>query len=207
MRIVTSIEKADAKRYKIFLDEQPEFLLYGGELKEYGIKEGKELKAEVYRKILSELLPTRARKRCLHLLQVRPYTEKKLREKLKEGGYPGQVIEDAIAYVKSYHYIDDYAYAKEYVFYHKEKETRRRLEEKLRAKGISQTILEEVLKEAYEDREEEWRLQYEQARKLLEKRSYNATTADRKEQQKQYAFLMRKGFHSSVIREVLSVEG
>lgn len=206
MRMITAIEKMDAKRYKVFLDGQPAFPLYIGELKEYRIKEGQELEEEVYRDILTKVLPLRARKRCLYLLQSRAYTEKKLREKLKEGCYPIEVIEDAISYVKSYHYIDDYAYAREYVFYHKEKEPRRKLEEKLRQRGISQGILEEILNQAYEDWQEEEKLQYDQAKKLLKKRSYDASLADRKEQQKQYAFLMRKGFSAAVIREVLSVE-
>lgn len=206
MRIVTAVEKADAKRYRIFLDGEPAFLLYSGELKKYGIREGELLKEEDYEEICSVLLPARAKKRCLNLLQKRSYTEKKLREKLKEGGYPLESIEEAVAYVKSYHYIDDHSYAREYIFYHKEKETRRKLEEKLKEKGISQEILEEVFQEAYEDPGEEEQLQREQAKRLLKKRGYDPDTADWKEQQKQYAFLMRKGFHSSLIRQVLQEE-
>ena len=33
-----------------------------------------------------------------------------MEQKLKEGFYPKEVIETAITYVESYHYIDDFAY-------------------------------------------------------------------------------------------------
>ena len=42
-------------------------------------------------------------------------TEKKLRQKLVEGKYPEDIIDIALAYVKSYGYIDDEAYARDYM--------------------------------------------------------------------------------------------
>lgn len=205
MGIITKIEPLDGKRSKIFLEEEFAFVLYKGEIKQYKIKEGEVLPRETYEEIMQVLLPKRAKKRALYLLQKRPYTEKRLRDKLQEGWYPGESIEQAIEYAKSYHYLDDYAYALDYIFYRKETLSRKIMEEKLRQKGISSQILQQVMEEAYSSREEEEELQLQQALKLLKKRSYGGEKEDPKEWQKQYAYLSRKGISSAVIKKVLSL--
>lgn len=207
MQIITAIEELDTKRCKIYLDGEFAFVLYKGELSIYGIRIGKELSQEEYQKIVKDNLTKRAKKRALYLLQKKAYTEWKLREKLKEGYYPAQVIEEAITYVKSYHYIDDLSFAREYIFYHKETLSRRIIEEKLRLKGIGKEDLQKALEEAYFDREEEEELQLKQAMILLKKRGYNRERADQKEKQKLYGFLIRKGISSSIIKRALSMEG
>ncbi len=203
--MVTDIQKFSGQKYSIFLDEEFAFVLYGGELSSYKVKKGCPLGDREYRQIMEELLPRRAKKRCLNLLKSRAYTEKGLRDKLKEGCYPEEIIDEAIEYVKSYRYIDDYDYACQYIYFHKETQSRRRLEEKLREKGISRDILEKAIEASYEADEEE-RLQLAQARRYLEKKGYNGAQAEWKEKQKLYAFLMRKGIPSGIIRQVLDTE-
>ena len=156
--------------------------------------------------IVQEILPKRAKKRCLGLLQIRPYTEKKLREKLKEGYYSQEVIEEAIKYVKSYHYIDDYQYACDYIFYHKECESRRKMEEKLMMKGVSKEILEQAFYDSFETEEEQQELEILQAKKLLEKKQYHPEHMDWKEKRKIYSFLIRKGIRSEVVGKVMSLD-
>ena len=43
------------------------------------------------------------------------YTERQLRDKLRQGEYPQDVIEEAVAYVKSYGYVDDRKYYLRYL--------------------------------------------------------------------------------------------
>ena len=49
----------------------------------------------------------------MHLLNDMARTESQLRDKLKLGGYPSEITEAAIAYVKSFGYINDDAYIPE----------------------------------------------------------------------------------------------
>lgn len=206
MKIVTKIQSLDGKRSKVFLEEEFAFVLYKGELRQYKIQEQQPLPEKDYEEIIKEVLPKRAKKRALYLLQKRSYTEKKLREKLREGHYPAEIVEQTIEYVKSYHYLDDYSYALEYISYRKEKVSRKILEEKLKEKGIQAQILQQAMEEVYSSKKEEEELQFQQAIKLLKKRSYNGKSADLKEKQKQYAYLSRKGISSSVIKRVLTWE-
>ena len=204
-RIVTKIEEYDKKRCKIYIDEEFAFLLYKGELSEYEIIQGKNISEDIYVKIVGEVLSKRAKKRCLNLLEKKNYTEYKLREKLKEGLYPSEIEEEAIAYVKSFHYIDDYRYACDYIFYHKDTEAKKKIEEKLRLKGIEQDILHRAFSDSY-DEEEEIQIELAQALKLLQKKRYDRENIDWKEKQKIQAYLLRKGIRNSVIKSAMSMQ-
>ena len=104
---VTRIEELSRSRCKIYLEDSFAFVLYKGELRSYGLKEGQEITEEAYRDIMENLLPRRAKLRAMNLLKNRSYTEKQLYDKLKAGDYPEEIIEQALDYVRSYHYIDD----------------------------------------------------------------------------------------------------
>ena len=65
---VTSIVPVDKRKSKVFLDEDFAFVLYGGELRRYGISEGGQVSEELYRRIVEEVLNKRARERSLYLL-------------------------------------------------------------------------------------------------------------------------------------------
>ena len=201
-RIITKIEELDKKRSKIYIDQEFAFVLYKGEIAQYKLRENKQIEDNIYQIILNEILPKRAKKRSLNLLQKRPYTEQKLREKLTEGYYSEEMIDEAIEYMKSFHYVDDYEYACQYIFYHKESESRRKMEEKLTLKGMDKETLERAFRDSYEE-EEQKELELQQAIKLLDKKKYDASTTDWKEKQKIYAFLTRKGISGSVIRKAM----
>ena len=179
--------------------------MYKEEILQYKIKTEEIIEDSIYETIRKEILPKRAKKRCLNLLQKKSYTEYKLREKLIEGLYTQDIVDEAIDYVKSFHYVNDYDYACQYIFYHKEAESRRKIEEKLSLKGIDRDILNQAFQDSYEE-EEQQEIELQQAKKLLEKKNYNAETMDWKEKQKVYAFLARKGISSTIIQQAMSIQ-
>jgi regulatory protein len=199
--IVTRIEEMTKSRCSIFLEDEFAFVLYKGELRHFRVQEGKELPEESYHAIMEEVLPKRAKLRAMNLLKGRPYTVKQLEEKLKAGGYPPTCIQVAIEYVASYQYVDDDQYALDYIQTYESRKTKRRMEQDLASKGIS--------KEAFLRAWETWEAQNGgqdedvMIQALLEKKGYCAERADLKEQQKIFAFLMRKGFSSEAVRKAL----
>lgn len=205
-RVVTGIEEVDKKRSRIILEQDEAFVLYKGEVAQYKIHVNEEMPDAIYNTIQTEILPKRAKKRSLNLLRVRPYTEQKLKEKLREGFYSESIIEETIDYVKSFHYIDDYEYACQYIFYHKEAESKKKMEEKLRQKGIGQDILEQAFEDSYDSEEEQLEIEFVQAKKYLEKKKYDQEHMEWKEKQRIYAFLVRKGIRTSVIRKSMSLQ-
>lgn len=202
-RMVIEIREFDKKRYKIILEDHESFLLYKSEIRNYGIRENEYIPEDKYRLIMNELLPERAKKRVLHLLQRQFYTEKKLRDKLKEGFYPENIIEEVILYVKKYGYINDYEYTLQYISYHIEKEPRKKIESKLLQRGISKELISAIMEGLCNNDKKAEERELQQALRLLSKREYDPAMADYKEKRKQYEFLLRKGFSSSVINKAM----
>lgn len=199
---VTKIEELSKSRCKVYLDQELAFILYKGELRSLQVKEGQPFSEESYRTIMEEVLPKRAKLRCMNLLMSREYTVQQLKDKLRQGFYPEEIIEKAAEYVASFHYIDDLRYAEDYITAHEDKRSRKRIEQDLLGKGISREILEQ----AWQQWEEKGGKINEATmiQKLLEKKRFDGETADWKEKQKMYAYLMRKGFSASEISKVIS---
>ena len=150
---VTGITEKDKKRVSVSTDEGCSFTLYKGELDRYGIVTGGELPAPVYEEITGVLLVKRAKIRAMKLLEHHDYTEKTLRDKLSEGGYTEGAVDAAISYVKSYRYIDDERYARNYCEGRMTRKSRAVIKNELVSRGIDRETIEKVLDEAYSDEE------------------------------------------------------
>ena len=190
---VTCVEHLQKGKYKLCLDSGESMLLYRGELRSLGIREGDMLTEEMYQHIMKEIIGKRAKKRALHLLEKQDRTEHQLREKLAGSDYPGECIDDAIAYVYQYHYLDDLRFARNYVRCFMDRLSRQQIKMKLMSKGVKREDVEKALNEEY--------IQEETAQiyKLLEKRHYRGEEKDTAEYRKVYQFLLRRGFKSSDI--------
>jgi regulatory protein len=199
--VITQIVKVSNSKFKIYLDQEYAFTLYIGELRRYHMTENEDLPREIYEKLTGEILPKRAKQRCLHRLEARDYTERELRDKLIQGGYPRECIDTAIAYVASYGYLDDLRYAQRYITTYSEQRSRRLIEQQLLRKGITKDILEQAYppEAPGSNREAEASM----IRHILEKKRYNPETADDKEKRRLYAMLMRKGFEPFAITDAL----
>ena len=143
----------------------------------------------------------RAKKRALYLLERMDRTEYQLREKLRASDYPEEVIEEAIDYVKSFHYIDDERYAENFTRYRKENMSRQQIKQKLMSKGVSKDIISNALEEEY-DVDESIHI-----RNLLEKKHFSYQTSDEGEFRRVYNYLLRRGFRSSDILKEMKCVG
>ena len=159
------------------------------------------LPKEVYLQIMLELLPARAKKKALHLLERMDRTEQQLRTKLTEGGYPPEIVEQTLEYVRSFHYIDDVRYARTYIEYRKASRSLRQMERELYQKGISKADFQEALEELETPDEEE------QIRQWMEKKRFDAKTAGRQERDRFIRFLLRRGYGMAAIQRVLRCSG
>lgn len=196
--LITQISEVDKKRMMIHTEEGVSFVLYKGEIRRFALQEGEEIASEVYEEIRTDILIKRARKRAMFLLEKMDRTESQLRNKLRQGFYGEDLIDDAIAYVKKYHYIDDNRYAQTYVRYQKERKSKRQIKMDLMQKGVDREIIEQAIEAEYEPESEQ-----ELILKWIEKRKYKIGESDIKEKQKMYQFLMRKGFRLEDILHVL----
>jgi len=196
--IITSIEPWKKNKFKIYIDGQFALFLTKEELSRYCLQEEQTINKEL-RDELEQLVSKRAIMRAMQLLEIMNRTEAEMRIKLKKSFYPDIAIEAAVAYVKSYRYINDGDYAKNYIQGRLGSKSKREIYEKLVIKGIAKSVIEEAMEEFDQESEQE------AIRSILKKRHFHAESATVEERRKLYGYLARKGFHYEDIRQVLQV--
>lgn len=194
---VTKIEAITKTKYKVEIDEEFAFVLYKGELSQYGIREGCEILEEVYQKIRKEVILKRAKLRAMHLLTDMARTEAGLRQKLRQNLYPDDIVEEALTYVRSFGYLDDLRYAENFIISKKAVKSRKELYAMLCEKGVSRDLIDLAFENCYEDGEQE------AIRQLIRKKNVDLDQATEQELNKLYGYLARKGFRYEDIRQVI----
>ena len=197
--VVVSVEQLSKGKRRLHLDNGEVWLLYSGELRTCSLAEGTELTQMQYEQIRHDIIGKRAKKRAMHLLEKMDRTEQELRRKLLENEYPEDLAEEAIAYVKSFHYVDDARYADCYVRLRGAAKSRGKLLAELQQKGVDRELASQVLSGYESERDEQ-----QMIRELMEKRHYEPETASLQEQRRMYGYLMRRGFQSTDICRAIS---
>lgn len=134
----------------------------------------------------------RGRKKAMSLLNHSDRTKWELRDRMERAGFSEEVIEDAIAYVESFHYIDDLRYAKRFAEIYRETRSVARIRQDLAKRHVPEEYIEIALEEiGYDD-------SAALARELgKQRRSGEDCTYE--ERQKIAAKLYRKGFRTEDI--------
>ena len=191
---VTDIIAVDKKRVKIYIDNEFAFVIYKGESHLYNVEAGKELAHSDYNKIVFEVLPKRAKLRAMNLLAKKDYTEAGMRKKLSEGYYNETQIDETIEYLKSYGYIDDCRYVRDYFAIHIQTKPKNKIVQKLVEKGISYELIESLVESIYSEERALTHLpdEMEMGRKLLTKKKYDIYNSAN-DRQKAFGYLVRHG--------------
>ncbi len=88
-----------------------------------------------------------AKEKALRLLEFRSHSEKELTEKLKIRGATDEIISDVLDFCRNYGFVNDKDFAKRKAkdLYNLKKYGKRRIEQELKAKGISSDLIYEAL--------------------------------------------------------------
>lgn len=193
--VVTNIESITKTKYRVYIDDEFAFVLYKGELFKYQIRKEEEISEETIERVKVEVLIKRAKLRAMHLLNAMPRTEQQLREKLTQNEYPEDVVETAISYVKSFGYINDEAYVRNFIISKKNSKSKREIVMLLGQKGLRGEIVDHIVEEMYAEESE-----LETIKEIMRKKRWNPSEMEEKEKQKMFGYLMRKGFSYEEIR-------
>jgi len=196
--IVTNIESITKTKCRVYIDEEFAFVLYKGELRQYQIHKGEETSEETISRIKNEILIKRAKLRSMHLLNAMPRTEHQLREKLKQNEYADDVIDAAVSYVKSFGYINDEAYIRNFIINKRSSKSKREIVMLLGQKGLRGECVDHIMEEMYAEESE-----LSTIKEIMRKKRWNPSEMEEKEKQKMFGYLMRKGFSYEEIRRAL----
>lgn len=200
--IINEIQEFSKTKCKLIFEDFSAIVLYKKDLKRYSLLEGTEVSDKQMKLLMEEILPYRAKSRCMKLLQSKDYTETEIRGKLHTDGYPETVIEIAVAYLYSFHYLDDARYAEAYYRSRCLKKSRKQIIIELQQKGINKELIFDTLERVCSDAPEEDELQC--ISKLLIKKKYSDCEADLTEREKMKAYLFHKGFQIDNINNCMS---
>ena len=141
----------------------------------------------------------RAKLRALHLLIAMDRTEAQLREKL-EVSYCEQAVEEAVAYVKNYGYLDDERYVKVYIESKSRTKSRKQIEQDLiYKKGVSKEAVYRGFEQA------QMADVVEVIQKYMQKKKIDPQICDYEQKQKFFAYMMRKGFQIEELKMVFGL--
>lgn len=202
--LVTSVEKYDKKRSRVFIDYEFAFLLYNSELCSYGIAQDGELSREIYEKIMQEVVIKRAKQRALDILKRSDKSETMLRRKLRDSHFCDCAIEAAVCYINSYNYLDDERYARNFYCANCDRKSYREIVMLLKNNGIEADVLERALAAVTAETDA---LEAEAAavKKLLTKKGFDTEALhDYREKCKIMQSLYRKGFSEEAIRRAIN---
>lgn len=197
---ITDIKPVTKTKFKVYLDGQFAFTLYKGELFRYRIQKDEDLSEELYQEIREKVILKRAKLRAMHLLNDMDRTESQLRTKLVNGDYPADIVDVAIAYVKSFGYINDESYIRRFIESKRKSKSRKEIYALLMKKGVDMNQVEDILSEYYSVEDS-----LNAIRDLLHKKRYDPNTATDQETHKIYGYLARKGFGYDDIRQVIQI--
>lgn len=196
--VVTNIESITKTKYRVFIDDEFAFVLYKGELFKYQIRKDEAVSEETLTRIKNEVLIKRAKLRAMHLLNAMPRTEQQLREKLAQNEYPEDVIDAAVSYVKSFGYINDEAYVRNFIISKRNSKSKREIVMLLGQKGLRGEMVDNIVEEMYAEESE-----LSTIKEIMRKKRWNPSEMEEKEKQKMFGYLMRKGFSYEEIRRAI----
>jgi len=141
---------------------------------------------------------------AVRLLSARGYSERKLREKLRNRDYSRDEIDEAIAKLIARRLLDDRAYAEDFVRSRCASQPRGRsaLIRDLISRGIPASLAGEVVGDAVSDADE-----MELARELVARKAAQYRSLDAETQRRRLSGLLaRRGFRPQTIHRVVSDE-
>jgi regulatory protein len=202
--IVSSVQaqKKDPDRCSVFLDGSFAFGLHVQVVVEAGLRKGLRLDGLTCRSLVEQDLYYRAFKRCLDYIAYRPRTEREIRVRLSDLTVPEAVADRVTERLRELAFLDDARFATQFAASRARSRGYgpRRIETDLRRKGIDAQTAREAVAEAcpIESQDELLTPQVEKAR-----HRYRNEPDERKRQHKIMAFLARRGFDASAVREAL----
>lgn len=194
--LVTGMADINSKKVRIQINYDEYIALYKGEAGRFHIEEGCLIEERIYTQIMSEILPKRARERCLNLLSRRDMTELELRKKLRDSYYPADIIDRTMECLKRNHLLNDEFYADNYISFHQKNKSIRQLKQELSNKGIDKDTVSRIIEDSSIDEEQN-------IAAILKKRHFDAVSATPQERTKICGYLMRKGYDYDKVRRMI----
>lgn len=197
--LVTAIEPRKKSMSAVYIDGEFAVKLDTMTLLENKIKVGTELTDEKLHEIINKSDERRAKEKALNLITYRDHSKKELVDKIKRT-CSEEMAEQAAQQMEELGLVDDRVFAEKYAkeLLRKKHMSAKAIKYKLREKGISDTISEEIILQLEID-------PYEEIKQVLEKKYYDYDTNE-KTKKRAISALQRLGWSWSDIKSAMENE-
>ena len=201
---IERVSRKDEKNVSVYFDNGERLILSEDTFYNSGLRKGDEISEDRFSFFIEQNILYHIKQRAFSYLARRFHSERELLIKLKQKSYEERLIKLVLNELREKSFIDDQVFADHFI---EEKLKKKRWgKNKIRAalfsKGISASIIDEVLKSF--DSEED---QNEAAISLVQKNYENLKkreTDNRKLKQKLIAFLLSRGFEYEISAEAVN---
>lgn len=182
-------------RYSVYIDGTYNFALSESELLKQGIYNGQEITDEQLAAMKDDSVKYKARYQAMGQLARRMRSEWELRDYLKRKEYGPEIIDQTIAWLSQYGYVDDKKFADAWVANRRllKATSSRRLRQELRQKRIADDCIDQALAEDETDEKQV-------LRGLIERKQKQTRYNDRT---KLMQYLSRQGYNYDDIKSVM----
>lgn len=197
-----AIQAGDNERINVFVDGEFAIGISVYVLQDERLHKGQVLTQADWDRLEAAERGSRAWNAALRLLEVRPRTEREIRDRLRRKEFIPEQIDKVIARLHDLELLNDAQFARLWVANRQNLNPRgaHALRQELRAKGVDRQVADEVIADAT-NRDSEREACTEVARKALHK---YANAPDRATFQRRFGgFLQRRGFTFDTIKPIL----
>lgn len=202
-KVITKVEvqKRNKNRANIYLDGEFAFSCSLELAVTYKLNAKKVVEIEKLKEVIAEDNYLKCKNAALKIIEKTYKTEKEIFDKLILKGYDEKTISKALNFLKSYNFLNDDAYIDMYIKDKIKVQGKNKIKYSLLRKGIDEHRLEEKLNKIDSETEIKAALSLgEKKYRLLIKSEKDKKKISRKV----WEYLMRNGYDSSIINEVLN---
>jgi regulatory protein len=195
-------QKHHLERVNVYVDGEFRLALAQEVVLHAGLYSGDDVTEARIEELASEDLLWKARDSALNLLSFRARTATELRRRLKEKGFPEEVVERCVADLAERGLVDDSAFAETFVRdrVRLRPSGARRLAQELRVKGVDADTASEAIEEVLRSEDVS---ELELARVAVSKWARRSGEDRDRARRRLYGFLARRGFGGDTVRQIM----
>lgn len=208
--IITKLEaqKKNKDRVSVYIDDEYAFGIDLSLVYDLKLKKDMEIDQTFIDQVLLKEEEKQAHLYALKVINYRPRCEAEIRKKMSEKGYSQALIDNTIAYLIEYDFLNDSRFAKLYIEskLHQNNYGPNRIRYQLLQLGLDRSIVDNSLKDLYESTGDyEDYSEYNQALELAQKKLSTLSKDDAPAKYRKLSgFLGRKGYSYEVISRICS---
>ena len=200
---IDRVSRKEEKNVSVYFDNGERLILSEDTFFNSGLRKGDEISEDRFSFFIEQNILYHIKQRALSFLARRFHSERELLIKLKSKSYEERLIKIVLSELKEKSFIDDQVFANHFI---EEKLKKKRWgKNKIRAalfsKGVSASIIDEVLK-SFHSEEDQNEAALSLAQKKYEKLRLRESD-ERKLKQKIISFLLSRGFDYEVSSDVI----